>query len=163
MIGIDLYTLVVVAGNAQSQSHELPATTTSVYGSMPIIGAGKFYLGNAAINSKKNEMVLNKWPSLRAGHSQFIVSQLSWNSNFKHFLHSVEIKNYHKPCGQGRGIPEKTMFFHVRGREGQRLVHMDKTFCGDPFFVHEFKKSCENFKKNFEYVNENLVSPFELL
>ena len=31
-----------------------------------------------------------------------------------------------------------------------------KNFCGDPFFVHEFKKSCENFKKNVEYVNEIL-------
>ena len=51
MIGIGLYTLVVVLlgahGPKTMRMH--PTTTTSVYGTISIIGAGKNYLGNAPI------------------------------------------------------------------------------------------------------------------
>ena len=49
MIGIGPYILGVVAGCAWTLDYSLPATTTSVYGPIPIIGAGKNYLGNVPI------------------------------------------------------------------------------------------------------------------
>ena len=64
----------------------------------------------------------------------------------------------------GGGVPEKTMFVHIGGREGLRLVHVDKNVLRRPVFAHESKKGCENFKKKlYMYVNELLVCPFEQL
>ena len=52
----------------------------------------------------------------------------------------------------GGGVSEKTMFVHMGGGRVRGLSTWTKTFFGDQFFVHEFKKGCENFKKKIVYV-----------
>ena len=59
MIGIGPYTLVVVAGSAWTQDYAHPATTTSVYDPIPIIGAGKNDLGNSAAVTIRVSAVAN--------------------------------------------------------------------------------------------------------
>ena len=42
-------------------------------------------------------------------------------------------------AGQGEGVSGKTMFVHIGGGRGLRLVHVDKLFYDYLFCAYEFK------------------------
>ena len=48
---------------------------------------------------------------------------------------------------RGEGVFPKKPCLSTWVEGGLEACTLGHIFCGDPFFVHEFKKNCENFKK----------------